>query len=360
VDAAVHQGANLPLDREVFRLMNRDSDGRKTFVTLLCGIAARGSIEKIDRDIKYEVNSTFAKSFVKFSADWVTLQRVSKPSVLHDFSPAGSVAIGGVWSGNTLLVTRYDIARMAGNHGLPTEAQPSNPKAFYKPPIKAPSQPSGVVSATLLARTIGLTAGDRKFLADALAEGVKRINKPKVSSAILARRIFEGPSFEDVLGGGELPEREDFKDRFVAGLDEALEKGYGLAAGSGIQRADYASGPNSAPLTATDRHKPKLVPTTACMGCHAVLGAAEARFVEPLPALAFDPFDKPGREAWLKAADKKRKQAVLGRLLKRVAVDKDMPPEDATEYELFRTKDAASFDEVKQFLETALKKAKGN
>ena len=39
--------------------------------------------------------------------------------------------------------------------------------------------------------------------------------------------------------------------------------------------------------------------------------------------------------------------------------DKDMPPEDEPEYEHFRVNDAASFDEVKQFLDAALKKSTG-
>ena len=52
--------------------------------------------------------------------------------------------------------------------------------------------------------------------------------------------------------------------------------------------------------------------------------------------LAFDPFDATARAEWLKTADRKRKAEVLGRMLKRLGTDKDMPPEDSTEHELYR------------------------
>ena len=89
-------------------------------------------------------------------------------------------------------------------------------------------------------------------------------------------------------------------------------------------------------------------------------GSGKARFVETIPALSFDPFDKAGREAWLKTAERKRKLEVLGRMLQRLAEDRDLPPGDAPEYELFLGKDAAAFDEVKRVLEAALKKARAN
>ena len=177
---------------------------------------------------------------------------------------------------------------------------------------------------------------------------------------MLARAVFEGPSFDDVLNGGELPDREDFKDRFVVGLDTALRNGHGLTSGLAIPRTEYASGPGFAPLTGDTQKELKLVPTTACRACHEVRAEGKSRFVEPLPALMFDPFDKPGREAWLKTADRKRTQQVLGRMLKRLEHDKDMPPQDSAEYEVFRVNDAASFDEVKKFLEASLKKTKEN
>ena len=150
-DAAVRWAASLPLNRAAFRLMNREADGRKAFVILLGGVAAPGDIEKVDQEIKRSVNNAFNKSFARFATDWVKLQRDSKSSVLIDYSPAGSVGTARGWSGNPDNVLKYDIARLAGDRGQTSAAQPSNPKAFFKPPVTAPSQPSGVVSAALLA-----------------------------------------------------------------------------------------------------------------------------------------------------------------------------------------------------------------
>lgn len=359
VEAGVRLGASIPVSRDTFRLMNRDPQGRKTFVILLVGITTAGSIEKIDREIAVEVNNLFGNQFVKFATDWLALQKAAKSSVLLDFNPAGSVGTGGGWSGNSDAVGRYDVARILGEHGLVSRAQPSNPNAFLKPVVKAPTKPSQVVSAALLARTIGLSEGDRKFFSQTLTDAAKRVNKPKVTAATLARQVFEGPQFQDLLGGGELPEREDFKDRFATGLDELLRTSHGLADGLAVRREEYASGPSFTPTAGQVEKEPRLVPTTACLRCHEVRREGKARFVEPLPALAFDPFDKQAREAWLKTADRKRKQEVLARMLQRLSVDKDMPPEDEPEHELFRVTNPASFDEVKQFLETALKNAKG-
>ena len=69
--------------------------------------------------------------------------------------------------------------------------------------------------------------------------------------------------------------------------------------------------------------------------CHDVRPSGKSRLFEQIPALAFDPFDKPGREAWLRMADKKQKEAVLSRFQKRLFDDNDMPPEDAPERDRF-------------------------
>ena len=55
----------------------------------------------------------------------------------------------------------------------------------------------------------------------------------------------------------------------------------------------------------------------------------------------------------------KKKVEILNRMVKRLVTDKDMPPEDSAEYELFRQKDAAAFDAVKEWLDAELKKAAG-
>src|SRR5207245_4400275 len=108
---------------------------------------------------------------------------------------------------------RYEAARSVGYHGLFSQAQPSNPQAFFKPAVKAPLRPSGIMNAAMLATTIGLTEGDRQFLAAALADAAKHINQPKVTAAVLARAVFEAPEFADMPGGGALPDRDQFKGR---------------------------------------------------------------------------------------------------------------------------------------------------
>jgi hypothetical protein len=65
------------------------------------------------------------------------------------------------------------------------------------------------------------------------------------------------------------------------------------------------------------------------------------------------------REAWLKTAERKIRIDTLNRFLKRLAIDRDMPPEDSAEAELYRGRDPASFDAVRDWLEAELKRAKG-
>jgi hypothetical protein len=100
-----------------------------------------------------------------------------------------------------------------------------------------------------------------------------------------------------------------------------------------------------------------VVPTTSCLRCHDIRGVGKPAF-NPIPMLAFNPFDKQARTTWVNNNTVKTRQDVLGRMLKRMVTDKDMPPEDSPEAELFRAKDPASFDAVKEWLEAELKKAK--
>jgi hypothetical protein len=251
---------------------------------------------------------------------------------------------------------RYETARSFGRHGLTSQVQPSNPKAFARPPVKVPTRPFAVLNAPLLAGTVGLTEGDRKFLTEALTDAAKRVNAPRVTPASLARQVFEGPEFADVLTGGPLPDRDEFKDRFVAGLDDVLKTGHSVTTGFAPDRREYASGPKYDPSAAAEREA-AVIPTTACLRCHDVRASGKARMFEPIPALAFDPFDKRGREAWVRGTEPKRRAEVLGRMQQRLVADADMPPEDAPEYE-FRAKDPAAFDEVKSFLATELEKAR--
>ncbi len=251
-----------------------------------------------------------------------------------------------------------DTARGLGRVGIPSAAQPSNPRAFVQPaPVSSP-RPAAMVNPVMLAGAVGLTEGDRRFFADALAAAARRVDNTKVTAATLARAVFEGPEFAAVVAGGPLPERDEFKDRFVAGLGAHLAAAHPAAGGFAPDRREYASGPRYDPQAAGEAEA-AVVPTSACLRCHDVRGGGQPRLFEPIPALAFDPLDPVGRAAWVRAAaDKKRKQEVLAGLLKRVATDADMPPEDSPEHDLFRVKGAAAFAEAKSFLEAELDKAK--
>jgi hypothetical protein len=377
VDAGVRLGAELVRDREVFRYMARTTDGRRGLVVLMGAIAAPGPINENNERVRTQLNREFIANYSTFADNW---QRVHKnsSSTLVDFNPSGSMGKlqsvvtqssagwgGGstlqsslqiVWGGSPDRVTEYDTRRADGEHGLPSKHQPSNPKAFVPASAPKPPVPSAAVSAQALARVIGLTEGDREFLATKLAEAAERVGRPKVTIATLAKDVFGGPAFADVLEAGDLPDREDFKDRFVRGLNLALKAH--KAEELKVDRRDYASGPNFAPVPGKEELEPPVVATTACLRCHDVRGAGKAAF-SPIPALAFDPFDQTSRDAWLKATDARKRPAVLARLLKRLAEDKDMPPEDAIEYGQFREKNPAAFDAAKDWLEAELKKAKG-
>jgi hypothetical protein len=398
VDGAVRLGAAQRLNREGFQLMNRSTGGRKAFVALLVAITAPGPLDPNDRHTKAAVDTWDDQTYIRFAADWVALSKATNSGILADQThfpkaqaslwsqnpqpvptpPAGGFASAAAaksfeWNvkkvtenneairkaviKQTELIETYDAARAEGKHKLPSAAQPSNPRAFLPGPTKAAQRPSGIVNPTLLAGVIGLTEGDRKFLARSLADAAEKVKKAKVTAATLAKEVFEGPEFADVLAGGPLPDRDEFKDRFAAGLDALLRTRYKLADGFAIDRKDYASGPRY-DLKAVGEIEAAVVPTTACLRCHDVRGSGTPRAFEPIPALAFDPFDKAGREAWVKTADAKRKREVLARMLARLHEDADMPPTDSPEHELFRVKDAAAFADVKAFLEAELPKPK--
>jgi hypothetical protein len=416
VDFGVRLGSGLRLNRDVFRAMTRTPAGRKALVALLVPVADGSPIDAKHVSWAQPVDSAMAPSIGRFGSDWAALQKAWHAGILADFSPAGvsaqgqqppsnnsamgartNTAGGGKWGGSggksstsqtpppgspaaiqaetqrkireaaaaerkAQMVTRiiqYDTARSLGEHGLPSIAQPTNPRAFLQLPITPPSRASEVVNPLMLASTIGLTIGDRRFLAAALEDAVRRGRKPgaKVTAATLAKEVFEGSQFADVLAGGPLPDRDEFKDRFVAGLDEVLKTRHGVPAGYAPDRATYAFLPRLDP-SAEDKEA-DAVPTTACLRCHDVRGPAKAPGFEPTPTLAFDPFDRAGRETWLAATpDRKARRQVLERMVKRLVTDKDMPPEDAPERDRFRLKEAAAFDEVKQFLDAELKRVK--
>jgi hypothetical protein len=374
-DASIRLGGELARDREIYRVMARSADGRKALAILMAAIASSQPIEQSNQQVKQAVDLAYNVTFGTFADDFVNLTK-SMSSTLADFSPSGSVGTlkntvtrqptgwgGGstqqlntvlTFSGDPKMIAEYDTKRSNGEHGMPSSRMPSNPRSFIRTTMPVPPRPSAAVNAMNLARLIGITEGDRQFMSKALTDLVQSINKPKVTATTLARDLFGGPAFTEVLKAGNIPDREDFKDRFVEGLI-ALAKTHKVEA-QNFPRGDYASGPNCAP--GKDDKEPVIVPTTACLHCHDIRGVAKQSAFNPIPMLAFDPFDKQARDNWVKSNDAKKREVVLSRMLKRLVTDRDMPPEDSAEYERFRQKEAAAFDAVKDWLESELKKVK--
>ncbi len=375
VDAGVRVGGDLIRDRDIYRAMARTPDGRRGLTVLLGAIAAPGPLDRNSQSVKQTLDQTFSDTYSNFAHKWLAVQKAGTDTLV-DFNPSGSMgslqqvttgSAGGwgggstlqtdlrvVWSGTPKQTTDYDAKRADGEHGLPSTRQPSNPKAFVKPPVALPPKPSAAVSAVGLARLIGLTEGDRAFLASQLSDAAQRIGK-KTTPAAVAKDVFAGPQFSVVFTAGEIPDREDFKDRFVTGLNAVLKaKG---AQEFVVARADYASGPNVAPVAGKEEAEPVVVATTACLRCHDVKGAGKVAF-NPIPLLAFDPLDKTSRETWAKATPAKTRAVVLARMVKRLSEDRDMPPEDSAEYDQFRTKNPAALDAAKAWVEAELLKAK--
>jgi hypothetical protein len=355
VEEAVRAGAGFLRDREVFRALTKTPEGRKVFLMLLVAIVEPEPLDTIDKSLRRDLNKV---NLIRFMTDAVAIRKATPSSFLADFSPSGSVGrVTGnrvAWGGSVKSVALYDADRAAGKVGLPPQHLPSNPKAFLTPPANTSANPSDHASAMKLARTLGLTEGDRKFLADRLDRVATLVNKPAVTPASLAREVFTGPAFADIMTGDALPDRDEFKDRFVTGLtDAARSYNYWIW----TDRRDYAGTPE-VDRSAVEKEV-EVVPTTACLRCHDTRTAGKRPAFSPIPVLAFDPFDKTAREAWLKTADRKQRLEVLGRFLTRLGKDKDMPPEDSTEAELFRGQNPAAFAAVTDWLEAELKKAKG-
>jgi len=395
VDVAVGLGRELRNYREVFRLMNRSPAGRQAFLALLEGILEQGVLEGGNAEIKRRVNAWEtdpSESFFHFQNDVRELLKTSNSGVLNDFAGFNkNMPKGGLWGSShqhtysspmtgfrslsdalqvqinafrtsvnkaalqvakANAIVEYDNSRSEGKPDMPSTALPSNPKAFSSKIPAFPRSPSGMVNTFLLADTIGLTEGDRFFMTKALDEGAGQFLE-NVSTKSLARAVFEGPEFADVLAGGPLPDRDDFKDRFVAGLDKLLKTKYMSKSGFNPNRRDYAYGPRREQNAAAEVEV-AIVPKTACLRCHEAGTAGKARSFELIPALSFDPLDANAREMWMKLTPKERKQDILSLLQKRLFKDADMPPKDSPEHELFRIRDAAAFDKLKTFLEAEL------
>jgi hypothetical protein len=355
VDTAVRLAGGMLRDREIFRALTRTGVGREVFTRTLVSLTKSGKLSDAGMDA-----SVAQTDLSMFGTDAAAIYQSAASTRLIDFDPSDPLAerprsFGSWGGGQTDLVVKYDNERAEGKHGMTSAHVPSNPKAFTRP--LAPTTFAGVAGVTVLARTIGLTNADRRFLTETLDEAAataQRLSNRPVPPGTLAAQVFAGPSFADVLQG-ELPDRDDFKDRFVAGLGNALVK-YGYRGEFKSSREFYTSSPRRGVAGA---EVAEVVPTTACLRCHDVGVSGRASEFNPIPPLAFDPFDKTSREAWVRSTDSEKRQAVLGRMLKRMDTDRDMPPTDAAEYGLFREKDPAPFDAATAFLKTELRKANG-
>ncbi len=374
-DAACRQGGDMARDRDIYRAMTKTADGRKALVVLMAAIASPGPIEQNSQNARRAVDMAYNITSAQFANDVVNISK-SSANMLVDFSPSGSMgtlrtirtnepaAWGGgstqrtdirlTWGGDPDTITEYEQKRSNGEPGIPSQRSPSNPRAFVKPPVTVPPRPSAAANPVGLARMIGLTEGDRTFLVEQLTELQQRMTK-KVSPSTLAKDVFTAPSFMDRFRAGDIPDREEFKDRFVSAVAE-VAKANKVTGITQPDRKVYASGPSGAVGPGQEEKEIAIVPTTACLRCHDVQGVGKPAF-NPIPKLAFDPFDAKARQTWVNNTDEKRRTPVLSRMLKRIHDDKDMPPEDAPEYDKYRVKDQASFDALKDWLEAELKKA---
>jgi len=336
IDAAIRQCGERMRDRAAIERLVRSENGRHVFAQMLAAIPTSKPIGD-DKTVRYDLNRL---DLVKFLHDEVAARKEAPSNRLLDYTP------GSTNGGSANSTLKYDAARARDDVPLPSAFQPSNPKAFTRVGMKSPAQPSDAVSLMSVARAIGLSETDRRFLTWILGAVAQKPDTP----ASLAAQIFAGPNFADVFKSGVLPDRDDFKDRFVAGLREVVNQSASL----GLDRKEYASAPVRDPHAKADAES-ALAPSHACMACHDIRGRNSAGF-SPIPALTFDPFDTLARANWVKAADRPKRIQVLTRMVQRMATDRDMPPEDSREAELFRGKD---FDAAKDWLVAELKKAKG-
>jgi len=357
VDRMVRDAADRLMERRIVAAFAKSAPGRAILVEWLIDLSHTtlppGGSARIAKILA-------ASRFTEFVQDASTIRRTTASSRLIDPDPEvlmGSLARRRPWSAiSPADVLKYDDLRAAGDHRMGTTHAPSNPKAFEPNRVPIVRGLVDVINPEMLERVLGLTAGDRRFFEDALkdaAAGASSRTTWPVTTQDLARRMFTGPIFEASLRGGDLPERDEFKDRFVAALREAL-RFHDNTGRYWVSRERYASGP--LPLEANWAVVAEALPTTACLGCHDVRKPGQALPFNPIPPLAFDPFDASSRAAWLKSTDSSRRAVTLGRMLKRMTLD--MPPADSAEHGMFREKDPESFRLAIEALERELARAR--
>ena len=80
-----------------------------------------------------------------------------------------------------------------------------------------------------------------------------------------------------------------------------LKTRYKIADGFAPDRREYAASPRQELTAVAEEVEAAVVPTSACLRCHDVRPNGKAPRFDPIPPLAFDPLDVPGRKAWLAA-----------------------------------------------------------
>ena len=356
VDRIVRFAADSLLERSTVQVLAKSPVGRTALARIMLAISLPGELTALDTRTVEILNHADLR---RFAYDAFMIQKTSASSKLIDPDPQGLLgpSAGGItwWGGLTPQhFLDFDALRAAGEHRTNVKFAPSNPHAFEKRPFKAVARASDAIDPAMVARVIGLTPSDRRFLAETLADAAasaSRWDTWPVAPRDLAEKIFSGPQFKTMLESGAIPDRDEFKDRFIAALAEAL-RANGYSGKYWMSRERYAS--TAVIAAGTNREASEVLPTTACLRCHDIAKPGVKPAFNPIPPLAFDPFDPVGREVWLKSADPARRAAVLNRMLKRLGRDRDMPPTDSAEHEMFREKNPESFRAATEFLDRAL------
>jgi hypothetical protein len=153
VDEHVRLGAERLRNREAFRLSARYPGGSKLLASMLgglvtpvaggrpgevrpplggLGIPTAVPLAKVDQDMKGKIDAALRSS--GYGTRWLEHQKASPSSILLDFSPAGPKPPRSTveWGGTPAAVRKYDESRATVPVVLPSNSQPSSPKAFQK------------------------------------------------------------------------------------------------------------------------------------------------------------------------------------------------------------------------------------
>lgn len=353
VDKSVRLAEEFLIERRTVQALTKSPAGRTALLQVMHSLSQAGSVNSLELRTARLLSESDMRRFVY---DAFQIQKAAVSSRLQDLPPDGMMGReagrGGWWDGvKPPHLLDFDELRARGGHRLEENHVPSNPMAFAKRPAPVPYMATAIVTPSLVARAIGLTAGDRRFLADAISEAATAASqwtRRNVTAIELSERCFSSKRFSQLLEAGLIPDRDEFKDCFADGLADALYA-YGYSGRHWMPRERYTSTPKIA--VNANREETVALPSTACLGCHDIAKPGVKVAFNPIPPLPFDPFDAAGRQAWVKTNGGRGKEA-LTRMLKRLG--KDMPPVDSAEHVMFREKNPEMFRAATEFLEREL------